>query len=529
MKADVICRVDCRMAWTFGDFRLDPEQFQLTCGGVPVRLEPQVLTLIIHLVENRHRMVSKDALATAVWNGTPVSDASISSRIRSARHAVHDDGSRQRVIQTVHGRGFRFIAEVTETAVARVESKSLKQGFLSADLSRPSVAVLSFRPLGVMPDLAILAEAIPHEIIQALSRMRWLTVIARGSSFRFRGPDTTLDLIGTALGAGYVLSGQIEIRDGTVVVVIELADATRGEVIWGDRLTAPIAGLEDLRQRIVAKVVAALDLQVPMHEARIADLSSSEHLDAWASYHLGLNQLYRFTPDANLKAKGFFERAVALDPRFARAHAGLSFTSFLDAFLHLGPDDNAAVAAARRHAERGLELDPLDPFTHYTMGRSFWLTSDPDAAATWLHRAIDLNPNYAQGFYASAFTAMLTGNADAVEAGIEKALNLSPLDPLLYGMHGVRALMLIQHGDMRAAARWADRAANTPGAHYLIAMIALVANGLDGRHQQAARWRQEVRRRKPEASASHFFAAFPLVSRDGRKLVADELRRQGFG
>lgn len=237
---------------------------------------------------------------------------------------------------------------------------------------------------------------------------------------------------------------------------------------------------------------------------------------------------YRFTPDANRKAQHFFEKAVTLDPRFARAHAGLSFTSFLDAFLHLGPDDRDAVAAARRHAERGLELDPLDAFTHYTMGRSFWLTGDPDTAATWLKRAIDLNPNYAQGFYASAFTAMLAGNAPAVETGLETALNLSPLDPLLYGMHGVRALSLIQTGDTSAADRWADRAANTPGAHYLIAMIAVVANGLEGRYQQAARWRQEVRRRRPDAAAAHFFAAFPLVDDNTRRRIDQELSRQGF-
>jgi TolB-like protein len=527
MKADDVNSVISGMAWTFGHFRLDPEQFQLTRNGTPVRLEPQVLSLLIHFVRNRHRMVPKDALASAVWNGA-VSDASIASRIRSARLAVGDDGTQQCVIQTVHGRGFRFIAPVSDLRATDPAATQPNDTTQSADLSRPSIAVLPFRPLGAMPELAILAEAIPHEIIQALSRMRWLAVIARGSSFRFRGPDTDLDLVSTALGAGYVLSGLIETRDGNIIVVLELTDATRGEVIWGDRLTAPLAGIEDLRQRIVARVVAALDLQVPLHESRIAALGSSEQLNAWANYHLGLSQLYRFTPDANRKAHHFFEQAVALDARFARAHAGLSFTSFLDAFLHLVPDDRAAVAAARRHAERGLELDPLDAFTHYTMGRSFWLTGDPDTAATWLKRAIELNPNYAQGFYASAFTAMLTGNAPAVETGLETALNLSPLDPLLYGMHGVRALSLIQTGDMGAAARWADRAANTPGAHYLIAMIALVANGLDGRHQQAARWRQDVRRRKPDAAAAHFFAAFPLVEDDTRTRIGDELCRQGF-
>ncbi|PKP75123.1 MAG: transcriptional regulator [Alphaproteobacteria bacterium HGW-Alphaproteobacteria-6] len=516
------------MAWTFGDFRLDLERFQLSRRGVPVRLEPQVLSLIIHLIENRDRMVPKDALATAVWNGSAVSDASISSRVRSARQALDDDGTRQGVIQTVHGRGFRFVAPVTVTQDARPRVTPQQDGAHSADLSRPSVAVLPFRPLGVMPDLAILAEAIPHEIIQALSRMRWLAVIARGSSFRFRKAEPDLDLVGTALGAGYVLSGVIEIRSGAVVVVIELADAGRGEVIWGDRLTAPMDEIEGLRQRIIAHVVNALDLHVPQNEARLAGFSGSDRLDAWKNFHLGLGALYRFTPDANRRANAHFRNAVALDPRFARAHAGLSFTRFIDAFLHLGPDDREAATAARRHAERGLELDPLDPFTHYTMGRTFWLTGAPEAAAGWLKRAVELNPNYAQGYYAGAFTAMLVGNAAAVETGLDTALSLSPLDPLLYGMHGVRALSLIQSGDTRAAARWADRAATTPGAHYLIAMIAAVANGLDSRHQQAGRWQREARRHNPDADTAGFFAAFPMLDGDTRARIGAELQRQGF-
>jgi TolB-like protein len=510
----------------FGDFRLDPNRFELTHCDAPVRVEPQVLSLLVHLIRNRDRMVGKDEIAQVVWNGRTVSDASIASRIRSARQAVGDDGSSQSVIRTLHGRGFRFVAEVMETTPVRPSALERLPSANPTEMCRPSIAVLPFRPMGIDPDLAILADAIPHEIIQALSRMRWLAVTARGSSFRFREPD--LDLIGTALGVGYVLSGLIEARGKAIAVTLQLADAGRGEVIWGDRLTVPLDGIEDLRQRIVARVVAALDLHVPENEARIAALGSSDRLDAWANFHLGLHHLYRFTADSTLKARENFERAVTLDPRFARAHAGLSFTSFIEAFLHLGSDAKASAQVARHHAERGLELDPLDPFAHFTMGRSFWLTDEPEAAGGWLRRAVELNPNYAQGFYAKAFTAMLTGDAPAVEAGLDTALQLSPLDPLLYGMHGVRALALLQAGDTLAAARWADRAATTPGAHYLIAMIAAVSNGLAGRHQQAGRWRQEARRQKPNASAVQFFAAFPIRDDTAPALIATELKRQGF-
>lgn len=173
-------------------------------------------------------------------------------------------------------------------------------------------------------------------------------------------------------------------------------------------------------------------------------------------------------------------------------------------------------------------MDTLDPFTHYTMGRSYWLKAQTKIADGWFERAIELNPNYAQGLYASAFTALMNGNIAKVDVGLHAALQLSPLDPLLYGIHGVRAQALIQAGDFRGAACGADRAAATPGAHYLISMIAAVVNGLAGRNQQAFRWRQDARRRKPGVSAAQYLAAFPIGNEPARRLIADELKRQGF-
>lgn len=515
------------MTWAFGDFRLDPDRFQLCRSGDPVRIEPQVLSLLVHLVRNHDRMVTKDEIVSAVWQGQAVSDASISSRIRSARQAVGDDGARQETIQTVHGRGFRFVAAVTSATPARPAARDT--GGLPAQMQgRPSIAVLPFQPLGNAPDLAILAEAIPHEIIEALSRLRWLAVIARGSSFRFGKAASDLDLVATALSARYVLTGIVESRGAGLSATLELTDTGSRQVLWADRMQCPRDGIDELRSRIVSHLVTALETHIPFNEARLAQMKGPEDRDAWADYHIGLRHLYRFTAVDNVLARTCFERAVAADPRFARAHAGLSFTSFLTAFLRLGPDIATATRATRSHAERALELDPVDPFANFTMGRSFWLTHEPEGAADWLTRATTLNPNYAQGFYALAFTSMLTGDAGPTIDALDTSLHLSPLDPLLYGVHGVRAQILIQQEDYAAAARWADRAAMQPGAHYLIGMIALAANGLAGNHEVASRWRQVVRRRKPDASTADYFAAFPTRDAASRARIATELARHGF-
>jgi TolB-like protein len=516
------------MAWEFGAFRLDPERFELTLCGERVRVEPQVLAILVHLVRNRGRMVSRDELIEVVWNGAAVSDASISSRIRSVRAAVGDDGTRQKVIRTVHGRGFRFLPEVAEDVPARPKARDPGATSGVARTGRPSIAVLPLMPLVVNEAHAILADAIPHEIIQALSRLRWLSVTARGSSFRFRQAAPDVELAATALGVRYVLSGILETSGASLSVTLELTDSGLGEIIWADRLTSDIGEVDDLRARIVNHIVAALEIVVPENEARLAHLSGADKFDAWANYHLGLRHLYRFTATDNAAARLRFEKAATLEPAFARAQAGLSFTNFIDAFLRLVPDVSAAQAAARQHAERGLELDALDPFVNFTMGRSHWLTHELDGARQWLSRATALNPNYAQGYYASAFTSMLLGDAASTETELDTALTLSPLDPLLYGMHGVRAQMLIQHQEYLSAARWAGRAAATPGAHYLICLIAVVAHGLADDHAEAARWRKEVRRRKPDASAKDYFNAFPTQDGPSRTLIAAELRRQGF-
>lgn len=513
------------MVWAFGAYRLDPEKHELTRDGAPVRVEPQVFAAIVHLLRHRDRMVGKDELAEAVWPGGAVSDASISSRIKSARAALEDDGLRQVVIHTVHGRGFRFVAPVVELAPQGGPPGEQAQ---ARPPGRPTVAVLPFRALGAEDGLGILAEAIPHEIILALSRLRWIAVTARGSSFQFRQAAPDPGLVAGALAVRYLLSGLLEASGRGVAATVELTDCESAEVIWADRCEQALDGLAELRARIVARIIAALEIRVPQNEARLAELNGAAAFDAWASFHLGLRHLYRFTAAENAIARRHFARAAALDPGFARAEAGLSFTSFVEAFLRIAPDIPAAATAARRHAERGLELDPTDPFVNFTMGRAHWLSHEPEAARHWLSRATAINPNYAQGFYASGFTAMLIGDAPACETAIDSALELSPIDPLLYGMYGVRAQMLIQQGDFAAAAGWAEKAGTAAGAHHLIGLIAVAACGLAGKAEQAARWATATRAKRPDASAGDYSRAFPIRDARTRRLVEAELRRHGF-
>jgi DNA-binding winged helix-turn-helix (wHTH) protein/tetratricopeptide (TPR) repeat protein len=523
------------MIYRFDQFELDTEKLELRGDGGVIALEPQVFALLVYLVENRDRVVTKDEIVEKIWDGRIVSDSAISSRIKSARQALGDDGVSQRFIRTMHRVGFRFVADVVKGApramasdVREPQAASPIEPASTLDAMRPTIAVLPFRLVGVAGPYATIAEALPDELIAQLSRLRWLFVIARGSSFRFRNPVADLAQIRTALNVRYCLSGVVEVRGSMLTIGVELADTHDSGVIWGETFRVDVGGVHDVREEIVRAVINALELQIPLNEARRARWKPPEQLDAWAAYHLGLQHTFRFNKADNDAATVLFQRAATLEPTFARAYAGLSFTRFQDAFLHYDGNIEAATADARRYAELSLEHDPLDPFGNFTMGRSFWLRGDLESSIPWLDRANTLNPNYAQGRYARAFTDPFLGMGESGQEHADAAMALSPLDPLLYAMQAGRAFSHAVRGQLDDSVLWIDRARRSPGAHVLIDVIGAVLHGLRGDDAQARECAANARSRDPSISKVDFFRAFPVRNAETRKQFGDMLTKYGF-
>jgi DNA-binding winged helix-turn-helix (wHTH) protein len=515
------------MILAFGQFELDTDRVELRADGAAVALEPQVFALLRFLIENRDRMVSKDEIVDAVWGGRIVSDSAVTSRIKSVRQAVGDDGRAQRIIRTVHGRGFRFVADVTAAPQVSVAPEPAPIVVEEAVTSRPSIAVLPFRLVGVADPAFPIADALPHDLITELSRLHWLFVIARASSFRFRGSDTTLDRVRTELNVRYCLTGVVEILGEAMSVSVELSDLRDKGIVWSERSRANIGAVHEIRDEIVSAVTGAVEVRIPLNEARRAQLTSPANLDAWSAYHLGLHHMYRFNKADNETATSYFERAVAMEPGFARAYAGLSFTQFQNAFMRYTEGAEAS-KLAEHYAAQSLERDPMDPFGHFTMGRTFWIRGDLESSLPWLERANALNPNYAQARYSRGWTEALLGNAKSSHANIDAAFALSPLDPMLYGMYGVRALSHLVQGKSDQAVDWAERAANAPGAHALIAMIAVVAHGLNANDERARSWAQSAHARAQHLNSDDFLRAFPFRDPLTRARISETLKRYGF-
>ena len=394
--------------------------------------------------------------------------------------------------------------------------------------AKPSIAVLPFRLVGVAGPYAAIADALPHELISVLSRLRWLFVIARGSSFRFRSSDPDLEEVGRSLGARYCLSGVVEVLGDRIGVTVELADTRGGGVLWGERFAAKAEDVHTIREEIVAKVVSELEIQIPMNEAMAARLKSPEQLDAWSAYHLGLQHLYRFNKNDNAAAGAMFEKALVLEPGFARAHAGLSSAHFQNAFLKYRNELPTDRLKAREHAEKAVALDPLDPFANFVMGRVHWIENDIAGGVGWLDRSVSLCPNYAQGVYARGWATTVIGDSATGGRNIDLALNLSPLDPFRYAMLGVRAFTHFLDGDSAGGAYWADQAARSPGAHVLIAAIAAAAHVVAGDAQKATHWAENVKSRKPDLSRADFFESFPFENAGLRERFDTALQQLGF-
>lgn len=520
------------MIYRFDAYTLDVSRGLLLCDGNEVAIEPRAFAFLSYMIENPDRLVSKDELVEKIWEGRFISDAAISTLIKTARRALDDDGKAQRLIRTVHGRGFRFAGTVEQAVPARPkqEVNAVSGGGQTAANfgNQPSIAVFPFRMFGQSETFSAIADAVPSELITSLSRLRWLKVIARGSSFRFREATLDLEAIHEKLGVGYCLTGDIEIFGNNLAIAVELVDPRDGRIVWGDRLSGTIDDVHQMRADIAARVSTAMELQISLNEAERARLQSPQTLDAWSLYHMGLRHMYRFNPTANAIAASHFARATELDPGFARAFAARSFTSFQTVYVNYSADRAVEIENARRFSEKCLELDPLDPFGNFNYGRSYWLHGDHEAGQPYLDRAIGLSPSFSHGLYAYAYSNIMAGRREAGVEQLERAIELSPLDPFLFAMETLKSVSFLHADDFEQASIWADRGSRQPGAHYICMFMAAAINQIAGNHAQARYWADRTRQLRPDATIQQFFHSYRLQDQTVRNNLLVVLQELGF-
>jgi TolB-like protein/tetratricopeptide (TPR) repeat protein len=392
---------------------------------------------------------------------------------------------------------------------------------------RASIAIMPFTDQPGLPrPRGGVADALVHDVITRLAKLRCLFVIAQGTTFALHDRNVPPVEAGRLLKVDYVVSGSVR-RDGNRLTVhVELAEAQSARIVWVEAFSHSVNDAFLILDEIGDRIVASIAIEIETVERNRAILKPPSSLNAWEAHHRGLWHMYRFNKADNEQAKQFFSMAVRLDPTFARAYAGLSFTHFQNAFqgwVERQPEVNSAFEAAGQ----SLMIDDRDPAAHWAMGRALWLRGRYEQSFLELETSVDLSPNFAQGHYTLAFVHSQVGDPAIAIAASDQSRHLSPFDPMLFGMLGARAMALVRQGRFDEAADWGVKAATRPNAHTHILAIAAFSLGLAGRLDQARDYLEAIHRNIPQYSVRHFLTAMQFGHAD-ETLFREGARRIGM-
>lgn len=371
---------------------------------------------------------------------------------------------------------------------------------------RASLAIMPFRPGPGGRDP--LAEGLVQDVITRLSKLRGVRVTARGSVFALAESGVPDEEAGRMLGVDYLAVGTLRRSGEEIAVEMRLVDTASADILWAERFDCRASEVFGALDRIGDRIVGSLASEIERSERNRAMLKHPDSLSAWESFHRGLWHMYQFTAVENERAQRLFRQATLMDPTFARAYAGLSFTHFQNAFLLRPSERREEAACALDAAAASLAADDRDPTAHWAMGRALWLAGSDKEAVAELRTSVSLSPSFTPGHYALAFVNSQSGDAEDAIGASDHARELSPFDPLLFGMLGARAMALFRLGALEEAADWAVSAATRPNAHVHIRAIAALCLSGAGRIELARSYAALVHRAVPGYRVDDFLAAF---------------------
>ncbi len=446
------------MLYSFSDFTLDTDRRELRQGAETISVTPQVFDLLNYLIRSRERVVSKDELIAGVWNGRIVSDAALTTRINAARSAIGDTGEKQQLIKTLPRKGFRFVGTVQEAqrpAVEPVGSAAHSRSTTpSPSAPRLSIVVLPFANIGGDPEQDYFVDGVTESLTTDLSRIGGSFVIGRHTAFTYKGKAVDLKQIGRELNIRYVLEGSVQRGGNRLRVNVQLVDAETGNHLWAERFEKPIADLFDMQDEIVSRLANTLNAQLIEAEARRAERSL--HPDAMELYFQGMACFNKGrTTEYTTRARDFFERALAIDPKNVEALVAMAEVDEATGSGFLADDRAARFATAETALIKALSLAPQHARAHWLLGRVKMITNRAAQGIADCEQALALDRNLASAHGEIGHAKYFLGRGAETEAHVQEALRLSPGDTHAFVWMMFAGLAKLQIGaDEEAVARF---------------------------------------------------------------------------
>ena len=529
------------LPFVFEDYVLDDKRRELTLRGQVVAVGPQVFDLLLLFVNNPDRVISKDELLKAVWNGRIVSESTITSHINAVRKAIGDTGEEQRLVRTVARKGYRFVGQIKVNEIGETqqpdrpdidERASTDPNEMPSSLvlpDKPSITVLPFQNLSGDPEQEYFADGIVEDIIAALSRIRWLFVIARNSSFTYKGRTVDAKGISQELGVRYVLEGSVRKCGNKVRITGQLIDATSGTHIWAERFEGALNDIFELQDQITQSVVGAIAPQLERAEIERAKRKPTESLDAYDYYLRAMAKLHNGTREALDQALPLLYKSIELDPEFASAYGMAAWCYFWRKLNGWMTDRTLEIAEGVRLARLAVSLGRDDAVALTRGGHALsHLAGEVDGGIALLDRARLLNPNLAPAWFLGGILRALRGETDAAIEHLTHAVRLSPLDPEMFRMQVGMAFAHFFAGRFDSTTQWAEKAlGNLPS---FLAPVALLAasHALSGRMDKASLAMQRLRELDPSMCLSNLKDWLPIQRPEDFMRFADGLRLAGL-
>jgi len=521
--------------YLFEDYALDPDRRELTRHAEAVAIGPKAFDLLLYLIQNREHVVSKDDLLEAVWSGRIIAESTLTSHINTVRTAIGDSGEEQRLVRTITRKGFRFVGEIKEASADRASPRSgpaKSEGPPVPALTLPnipSIAALPFLNLGGDMEQEYFIDGVVEDIITALSRIRWLFVIARNSSFTYKGHAVDVKQVGRELGVRYVLEGSVRKAAHRVRITGQLIDATTGAHLWAERFESALDDIFELQDQITEAVVGAIAPQLERAEIERAKRKPTESLDAYDHYLRGMANFHQGTREAINEALPLFYKAIQLDPDFASAYGMAAWCHFWRKVNDWMTDRSKEIAEGTRLARRAVELGRDDAVALARGGTVLHhFVGDFDGSIVLLDRALVLNPNLASAWFLGGFLRVWGGESDGAIERLARAMRLSPLDPEMYRMQAGMALAHLFAGRFDAASSWAEKAFRHLPSFLLVVSIIAASHALAGRPDEAQRAMNHLRQLDPTLRVSKLADWLPFHRPEDLTTFADGLRRAGL-